>query len=223
MVTVIAPTATVNRPTVAGLFLMTRFPEAGRTKTRLIPALGDEGAAQIQRQMTEYLVARFQRLRHSCQLGLEVHFAGGSLDQMVHWLGDRVCLIPQCSGHLGQRLHHAFEQGFIAGHRRILMVGSDCPGIGEAHISRALTQLDSHDVVLGPAEDGGYYLVGLKAPQPRLFESISWGQSCVLEETMAIATRHDLSVSLLDSLPDVDRPEDLPVWEAACRGASTVQ
>lgn len=203
--------------TANGLFIMTRFPEAGRTKTRLIPALGAEGAAQLQRQMTEYLLTRFQRLRHSCQLRLEVHFTGGSAAQMTHWLGDHVRLKPQCPGHLGQRLSHAFEQGFGIGLERILMVGSDCPGIGKTQIVQALNRLDTHDVVLGPAEDGGYYLVGLKAPQPELFERISWGQSCVLDQTVAIAARHDLSVSLLSPLPDIDRPEDLHLWEAARR------
>lgn len=202
-----------------GLFVMTRFPEPGRTKTRLIPALGAEGAAQLQRQMTEYLLNRFQNLRPSCQLAVEVHFAGGSPEQMISWLGRQVLLRPQCSGNLGQRLIYAFEQGFAAGLERILVVGSDCPGIGEAQLAQALTQLNSHDVVLGPAEDGGYYLIGLKGPQPKLFESISWGQSCVLDQTVAIAVRRNLSVSLLTSLPDIDRPEDLHLWEATRQAA----
>lgn len=198
----------------AGLFMVTRFPQPGRTKTRLIPVLGPEGAAQLQRQMTEYLLERFQRVCRVHRLVLEVHFTGGTSTQMLNWLGSHVSLKPQCQGDLGQRLSHAFERGFAAGLRRVLMVGSDCPGIGNQQILQALTQLETHDVVLGPAEDGGYYLIGLKAPQPRLFESISWGQSCVLQQTIAIATRHRLSVSLLDPMSDIDRPEDLPLWAA---------
>lgn len=211
----------VTVATANGLFIMTRFPEPGCTKTRLIPALGADGAAQLQRQMTEYLLARFQPLRPVCQLRLEVHFAGGSARQMAQWLGDRVHLRPQAAGNLGQRISHAFEQGFATGLERILMVGSDCPGIGKDQIVRSLDQLDRHDLVIGPAEDGGYYLIGLKAPQPELFEAISWGQSCVFAETMAIAERRRLSVALLDPLPDIDRPEDLPLWEAYSGSASS--
>ncbi len=200
--------------TKAGLFMVTRFPQPGRTKTRLIPALGPEGAAQFQRQMTEHLLKRFQRVCCHHQLTLEVHFTGGTPAQMLNWLGHQVVLRPQCEGDLGRRLSYAFEQGFAAGLRRVLMVGSDCPGIDNRQIAKALTQLETHDVVLGPAEDGGYYLVGLKKPQPKLFEAISWGQSCVLRQTLAIANRHNLLVSLLNPLPDIDRPEDLPLWSA---------
>lgn len=198
----------------AGLMMLTRFPRPGGTKTRLIPALGAEGAAQLQRQMTEHLVRRFRQVCRRRSLALEVHFADGTLAQMQDWLGPHVCLKPQCEGNLGQRLNHAFEQGFAAGMQRILMVGSDCPGIGEAQVAQALSLLAHHDIVLGPAEDGGYYLIGLNAPKPMLFEAISWGQSCVLRQTIAIAAYHHLSVSLLNVLPDVDRPEDLAVWAA---------
>lgn len=205
----------------AGLFMVTRFPQPGRTKTRLISALGPEGAAQLQRQMTEHLLQRFQQVCRRQRLALEVHFTGGSHRQMLNWLGAHISLKPQCDGDLGRRLSYAFERGFAAGLRRVLMVGSDCPGIGSRHIAQALTQLEMHDVVLGPAEDGGYYLVGLKAPQPRLFETISWGQSCVLQQTLAIATRHHLSTALLNPLPDIDRPEDLHLWAAYADGLSS--
>jgi hypothetical protein len=196
----------------AGLFLVTRFPQPGRTKTRLIPVLGAEGAANLQRQMTEHLLHRLQPYCRHHGLRLEIHFAGGTTAQMLAWLGTQIRLSPQCEGTLGQRLNHAFERGFATGLRRIFMIASDCPGISEREISEAAKQLDTHDVVLGPAEDGGYYLIGLKAPQPQLFETISWGQSCVLQQTIAQATQAQLTVSLLNPLPDIDRPEDLPLW-----------
>jgi len=194
--------------------MVTRFPEPGRTKTRLIPALGAEGAAQLQRQMTQYLLTRLRQVCHRHQVTLEIHFTGGTLAQMLDWLGHQILLKPQCDGDLGQRLGYIFEQGFATGLNRILVIGSDCPGIGDGEVSQALTQLETHDLVLGPAEDGGYYLIGLRTPQPQLFEAISWGQSCVLQETIAIATAHRLSLSLLRPLPDIDRPEDLKLWES---------
>lgn len=204
----------------AGLLMMTRFPEPGRTKTRLIPALGPAGAAELQRQMTEYLWQHFQKICSRSRLFFEIHYTGGSLAQMLAWLGPQVTLKPQCEGNLGQRLNAALVQGFAKGLNRILVVGSDCPGIGEAHILRALAALETQDVVLGPAEDGGYYLLGLNRPQPQLFENIHWGENCVLEQTIAIATQHQLSVQLLNPLPDIDRPEDLPLWLPYCEDFS---
>ncbi len=201
-------------PAAATLMMVTRFPHPGRTKTRLIPALGAEGAAQLQRCMTELLVRRFQGICDRATLALEVHFADGSLAQMRDWLGDDLTLKPQGEGNLGDRLHWAFQQGFREKGHPILMVGSDCPDLDEGHITRAVTALQQHDVVLGPAHDGGYYLIGLKQLHPSLFANISWGQSCVLAETIAIATAQGLSVDLLDPLCDIDRPEDLPLWQA---------
>lgn len=203
------------------LFMVTRFPRPGRTKTRLIPALGAEGAAQLQRQMTEHLLQKFQPLCHRQGLTFEVHFAGGSTAQMLQWLGPQVNLKPQCQGDLGRRLSHVFDQGFAAGLERILVVGSDCPAIEAAQILQALERLNSHDVVLGPAEDGGYYLVGLRAAQPALFQGVHWGQDCVLHQTVAIAARRRLAVGLLPPLPDIDRPEDLPLWRGYDRDSSS--
>ena len=213
---------TTIAPTVATLIMVTRFPQPGRTKTRLIPVLGAAGAAQLQRRMTELLVARLRGICDRASLALEVHFAGGSLDQMHDWLGDRVTFKPQSAGQLGERLHSAFLQRFREREQPILMVGSDCPGLDEGHITRAVSALQHHDLVLGPAHDGGYYLIGLKRPHPPLFENISWGQSCVLSETIAIAAAQGLSVALLEPLGDIDRPEDLPLWQAYSGDANSM-
>lgn len=213
---------TTIAPTVATLIMVTRFPQPGRTKTRLIPALGAVGAAHLQRRMTELLAERLQGICDRASLALEVHFTGGSLAQMRAWLGHDLTLKPQGSGHLGERLHGAFQQGFREWGQPILMVGSDCPGLDEGHITQAVAALQHHDVVLGPAQDGGYYLIGLKQPHPRLFENISWGQSCVLAETIAIAASLGLSVALLEPLGDIDRPEDLPLWQAYSGDANSM-
>ncbi|MGB7251631.1 MAG: TIGR04282 family arsenosugar biosynthesis glycosyltransferase [Phormidesmis sp.] len=215
---------TANTVTGCGLFLFTRFPQPGHTKTRLIPSLGAVGAAILQRQMSEHLLRRFEQL--SQQLTLQVHFAGGTMGQMRKWLGEEHQLVCQCEGDLGDRLIFALDQGFASGLQRIVVVGSDCPDLGTAEIMAALTLLDSHDVVLGPATDGGYYLIGLnRVCQPSfeppsseplsfesLFRNIPWGTARVLETTKAIATRQDFSVALLNPLSDIDRPEDLLLW-----------
>ncbi|MBD0337160.1 MAG: TIGR04282 family arsenosugar biosynthesis glycosyltransferase, partial [Cyanobacteria bacterium Co-bin13] len=168
--------------------LLTRYPQPGRTKTRLIPHLGAEGAAQLQRSMTEYLTRRGLELGRQHRLSFEVHFTGSSLHQIRNWLGHEPTYRPQCEGDLGQRLAFAFHQGFAAGQARLLAIGSDCPAIGESQITSALRLLQHHDLVLGPALDGGYYLIGLRQSIPALFEGISWGSERVLEETVAIAS-----------------------------------
>ncbi|MGC1310014.1 MAG: TIGR04282 family arsenosugar biosynthesis glycosyltransferase [Phormidesmis sp.] len=200
-------------PNDCALFLFTRFPQPGRTKTRLIPALGAVGAASLQRQMTEHLLGRFQRFYF--QRSLQVFFTGGTTQQMRNWLGNEVRLTPQAKGGLGERLKFALSQGFADGLQRIVVVGSDCPDLDERQIMRALALLEDHDVVLGPATDGGYYLIGLKQFHQPLFENIPWSTERVWETTQAIATHHGLSVALLNPLWDIDRPEDLPLWDNA--------
>lgn len=154
---------------------------------------------------------------------LEVHFAGGSIAQMRHWLGDAVVLKPQGEGNLGDRLLFSLQQGFATGLQQIIIIGSDCPDIAEAQIAQALTLLESHDVVLGPAVDGGYYLIGLNRLYVPLFENIPWGTAQVLERTRAIAHQSGLSLAQLNPLSDIDRPEDLPLWKAHLAKSTTAE
>lgn len=197
------------------LILFTRYPEAGKTKTRLIPYLGAEKAADLQRQMTEHILAMTQPLQTTGALSLEIHYSGGGLRQMQSWLGTLLTYRPQPSGDLGHRLHQAFDHNFRAGVERIVVIGSDCPAIKPYHLQQAFQQLSSHDVVLGPADDGGYYLVGLSRSCAELFQGIAWGTGQVFTQTAAIATRLNLSLTTLETLRDIDRPEDVQLFEQA--------
>lgn len=198
----------------SSLIVFTRYPQAGQTKTRLIPVLGASGAAMLQRQMTEHLIDKLQPFCQVRSLYLNVHFAGGSQSQMTAWLGSDINLTTQCAGSLGEKLIYATTQAFLEGRQQAIVIGSDCPAISGKEIDRSLALLESFDVVLGPAADGGYYLIALKAMHRCLFQGIPWGTSGVLVATKAIARRHHLSVALLPVLADIDRPEDLPLWEA---------
>lgn len=195
------------------LVVLTRYPEVGTTKTRLIPRLGAERAADLQRQMTEYVINSIRPLQQQVALSMEVHFSGGSLQQMQNWLGRELTYCPQISGDLGQRLQQIFGHGFQHGLERIVIIGADCPQITAAHLRQAFHQLHRHDAVLGPAEDGGYYLVGLSRTCAPLFHNIAWGTERVLEQTLAAAANHHVSSALLETLCDVDRPEDMRVLE----------
>lgn len=149
------------------------------------------------------------------KMAIEIHFSGGSLLQMQHWLGPQLAYHPQSGGGLGHRLNDAFVQGFQAGLERIVIIGSDCPEIDATHLEQAFCQLHSHDVVLGPAQDGGYYLVGLRRACAELFQGITWGTEQVFKQTVAIATQLGLSLATLETLRDVDRPEDIAIAAGA--------
>ncbi|MBE9079207.1 TIGR04282 family arsenosugar biosynthesis glycosyltransferase [Romeria aff. gracilis LEGE 07310] len=199
------------------LILLTRYPEAGKTKTRLIPHLGAEPAARLQQQMTEHIVAEIQQFQSCYAASLEVHFAGSSRAQMATWLGNHLRYRPQPSGGLGTRLSQAFCQGFRDGMDRVVAIGADCPQITVHLLTQAFQRLRNHDLVLGPALDGGYYLIGLSktcdAAHAALFQGIDWGTAQVFDQTVAIAHRQALTLATLAPLSDIDRPEDLAIWQ----------
>jgi rSAM/selenodomain-associated transferase 2 len=111
----------------------------------------------------------------------------------------------------------AFAESFEQGMKRVVVVGTDIPGLRPVHLARAFHALRCRDVVVGPARDGGYYLIGLRRPARDLFHGIPWGTGEVLKRTLDAAAASGRSVILLDPLDDVDRPEDIPVWEQEVR------
>ena len=204
------------------LIVFTRFPEPGKTKTRLIPALGAEGAARLQRQMTEHIMATAANVRSRPDLSIEVYHAGGNTESMQKWLGTRFRYRRQRPGDLGRRMAGAFKEAFQDANRAAVIVGSDVPGISANTIRQAFEMLQEHDLVLGPARDGGYYLIGMQhtiasETYTRLFDGINWGTASVLAQTLQMAGDSGLRFTLLEPLDDVDRPADLHIWQAAKR------
>ncbi len=193
------------------LIIFTRYPQPGATKTRLIPALGAEGAADLQRQLTEKVVAEARQLRRGGGLDIEIRHAGGDAGSMAVWLGNDLRYADQGPGDLGRRMATAFADGFAAGAGAMVLVGSDIPALTEAVLAAAFEALGRADLVLGPAADGGYYLVGLRLPRPELFTGVAWGSAGVCAETLERAATAGLVTVLLEELRDVDRPEDLPL------------
>lgn len=193
------------------LMLFTRYPEAGNTKTRLIPHLGAAQAAELQRWMTTSMAKEMDALRPDVER--QIHFSGGGLSKMQSWLGRQFTYLPQFAGGLGHRLHQAFVGNFCSGMEAVVAIGADCPQLNTRHFEQAFKLLKTHDVVLGPAADGGYYLIGLNQPQAKLFDNIAWGTSAVFGQTIAIANTLNLSVAILEQLRDVDRPEDLELLD----------
>lgn len=195
------------------LVIFTRYPEAGKAKTRLIPALGDAGAAELHRQMTERTIAQVRFLKKSYPVSIEVWFAGGDCDQMQAWLGADLHYQPQPEGDLGDRMSQAFQVGFDRGVKATVIIGTDCPELNAELLTEAFENLQQTDLVLGPATDGGYYLIGLRRFEARLFQSIAWSTDRVFQQTVEISTQLDLSLTCLPMLTDIDRPEDLSIWQ----------
>ncbi|MDY6939021.1 MAG: TIGR04283 family arsenosugar biosynthesis glycosyltransferase [Cyanobacteriota bacterium] len=196
-----------------GAIVFTRYPQPGQTKTRLIPALGAAGAAELQWQMTEQTLASFLPLLERKTLQVDVCYTGGTRRQMQRWLGENFTYRSQGTGDLGARLTRAFDSAFDRGLERAIAVGIDCPTIDPSTVDKAFEALENCDLVLGPAVDGGYYLIGLRRAVPKLFAGIDWGGDRVLAQTVAAAESLGLSIAYLAPQADIDRPEDLAVWE----------
>ena len=195
------------------LIVFTRYPEPGRTKTRLIPALGPDGAADLQRRMTRHVLHQADGLAAET----EIWYEGGGDARMRECFGADRAYRQQSPGDIGERMLAAFTDAFNSGASRVVLIGTDCPGISPALLRQALDALQRNDLVLGPAADGGYYLIGLKRPIPELFDGLPWSTGAVLEATLRICRDLGLKVELLDELRDVDRPEDLPDCERCLR------
>jgi len=187
------------------IIIFTRYPEPGKTKTRLISALGEQGAAELQKTLTEYTITEVSKL----DVNIRVYFSGGNETLMRNWLGNTYQYCPQSRGDLGERLIAALKESFTAQVERIIIIGIDCPGLDAQLINQAFQQLLSNDLVLGKAEDGGYYLIGLRRFLPKLFQGIDWGTNAVLQQTVSIAETMGLKIGYLPMLNDIDVPEDL--------------
>jgi len=200
------------------LMIFTRFPEPGTTKTRLIPRLGSRGAADLQRRMTEHVLTQARPLQDVRGVDLEVRYDGGDAAAMRAWLGEDLVYVRQGAGDIGARMARALRDGMAREYAAMVLIGSDIPGISTALVQGAFEALAEDPVVLGPASDGGYYLIGLSrdvkpTDLPTLFSGVPWGSATVLADTCRRLRRLGRPCILLETLEDVDRPEDLPVWE----------
>lgn len=191
----------------ARIQVFTRAPVPGEAKTRLIPLLGAAGAAAFHAHQVH------ERLGMLTAVGLcpvELWCTPSSSSAFFRDCHERygVSLHEQCAGDLGVRMQHALASTLEYA-KSVLLVGTDCPSLCVADIDKALTSLQRGvDVVLGPAHDGGYYLVGLQQPAPALFLDMPWGTSTVLDESLTRLGQLGLSHYCLAERMDVDTPDD---------------
>jgi uncharacterized protein len=180
------------------VLVFARAPVPGRAKTRLAPKLGAWGAARLQARLT----ARTLRVASA----FEVQLHGTS--RHAYFRALRVPFVLQKGADLGARMHHATVRA-LRRHRAVIVVGTDCPVLRPRDLQRAARLLCARDVVLMPAEDGGYALIGLRRARAEVFRAIEWGGDQVYRETLRRIASAGLAWKALRTVWDVDRPEDL--------------
>jgi rSAM/selenodomain-associated transferase 2/rSAM/selenodomain-associated transferase 1 len=200
--------------------MLARYPRLGEVKTRLVPPLTAEKALDLHDRLARHTLRSLLAVQATGEARAEVRTDAAFARVAYDWLGRGFSARYQGEGDLGDRIRLAFGESFARGDERVVVVGSDCPRLTAGHIRDALTRLDGVDVVLGPADDGGYYLVALAKPRakksvPVLFSGVEWGTGSVLARTLAICEKNGLTWALLEQLPDVDRPEDVEAAEVA--------
>jgi hypothetical protein len=193
-----------RQTTSLGLFA--KYWQPGHVKTRLAAGMGPERAAAIYGQFVCTLLQRLAPLAEDRLLSFAPKQRAADFAAILpdHWRQE-----PQADGDLGQRMKDYFVRRFAEGHRRVVLLGTDSPNLPLEFISRALAELEKHEVVLGPTEDGGYYLVGARGPVvPSIFSGIAWSTSHVWQETLETLQRAGNSFTVLPSWYDVDEKDD---------------
>ena len=185
----------------------------GRVKTRLAAGIGAEAALAVYRELLALTAAAVTQAQVPATVWLAEAPAPpvNAAESRPEWPG-LLWRVQPAAGSLGDRMAHAFSEAFAAGAGRVVIIGTDCPGLSAELLRRAFDELATHDLVLGPADDGGYYLLGLKALQPALFVNKDWSTATVLPDTLADAARLGLRVAQLPTLHDVDSAQDLITW-----------
>lgn len=203
------------------IVIFVKAPVAGKVKTRLCPPLSHEQAAALYRAFVRDTLAAARKVARA---RLEIAYQPAAAYPDLRWLGpdaDTPYFVQKGAG-LGKKLVHAFEQAFRSGARKAVVLGSDTPHIEPAAVREAFRLLEGHDAVLGPAADGGYYLVGLKRPIPALFAGVSWSTPRVLRQTLDRAQRCGLSYRLLPECRDIDTFADLESLMRPSHGSRSV-
>ena len=188
------------------IVIFAKAPVAGAAKTRLIPALGEEGAAGLAGQM----LAETAAAAVAAELG-EPELCATPAPGSPDWASFRppgARMTDQGTGDLGERLARAAWRVLAAG-EQVLLIGTDCPGLDAARLRAAAEQLSRHDAVIHPTRDGGYALLGLRRFDPLLFSGIAWSTATVAAETIARVRALGWSLHIGDTLHDIDEPEDL--------------
>ena len=195
------------------LILFVRHPELGKVKTRLAKDIGEQAALNIYVQLLQHT--------HDITCALDCDKFVFYTDEIIeNDIWEEACYLKrkQCAGDLGERMKYAFDELFHVGYNKVIIIGSDCPGLSSGFIITAFEVLNEMDAVLGPAADGGYYLLGLTKMEEGIFKCKQWSTDSVLEDTICDLNNFGLRYFLLPALHDVDTKNDLDKLNKAFPG-----
>lgn len=193
------------------LLIFAKYPQVGEVKTRLAKDTGATRAVKVYRQLVETVIKNTSDSAYDTWI---LYAPRGAQSDFKRWLGHtQFDFLPQHGDGLGERLEHAACQGKEKGAQKIALIGSDCPQIYSSTVNKAFKALEQCDVVIGPTEDGGYYLLAFKEVYASLFSGISWSTELVCKQTQDKALAAGLTVTTLETLFDIDTLSDLERWE----------
>jgi len=204
------------------LLIFAREPVLGQVKTRLAAGIGPEAALATYRELLALTATAVAAAQVPATVWLAEAPAGHALgsptevqlaEARPEWPGLPWRVQP-AAGSLGERMAHAFAEAFAAGAGHVVIIGTDCPGLTADILHQAFAQLATHDLVVGPATDGGYYLLGMNKLHHTLFTNKQWSTDTVLSATLADAEHLGLRVAQLPTLADIDSASDLAAWRA---------
>jgi uncharacterized protein len=181
------------------LMVFVKNPELGKVKTRLAKTLGNEKALQVYLNLMDYTLSLCSSLKSD-----KAVFYSNNLIENDVWAKENFIQKVQQGDELGERMLHAFEFAFAQGYTKVLIIGSDCLDLSQDILNKAFEELNSNDVVIGPALDGGYYLLGMNQLYTKLFTNKVWSTENVLNDTLKDASALNLSCKLLPALSDID-------------------
>lgn len=184
--------------------IFVKNPEKGKVKTRLAATIGEDNAFKVYEDLLKFTHLMVKNIGVKKQ----VHYSR-FINRKDLWEAQNFEKVMQTSGELGERMKAAFKKGFENGFKKIVIIGSDCPELTQEILKNAFKALEKSDTVIGPADDGGYYLLGMNSLFPFLFNNKKWSTSTVFNDTINDVHSHKLTCAILPTLSDIDREEDL--------------
>jgi rSAM/selenodomain-associated transferase 1 len=190
------------------LLFFIKNPEKGKVKSRLAAVIGDDSAVSLYKNLVAQMLSTLKEGTFPLYI---CFFPKSAQTPIKNWLGREYRYVPQNGKDLGERMRNGFIDGFAMGYKRVVLIGSDIPDLPMKYIEEAFKSLKEVDAVIGPAFDGGYYLIGFNQStfSPQVFEGIAWGTKTVFDETMKKLKRFRRVVYTLPYQRDIDTAEDL--------------
>ena len=194
------------------LIVFARVPADGQVKTRLAAAIGAAAATAAYTRLAQLVIGAVQQ---GSSYSVSVAYTPADGERAMRaWLGPGLAMQPQADGDLGARMASAIGEAIDGGAGRVVVIGTDCPAVTAHVVEEAFTRLDGADVVIGPASDGGYYLIGMSRLHPGLFADVPWSSPETLRTTLERARALQLRVTMLDERRDIDTADDWRAWLA---------